>query len=496
MSARRFLHVLILLSSAPAFAQCTLSRVDLLWPLDGCTVIVGSGFEDIPFVPVALPDCELDTLRVAFHCDGIALGAVTVSPYTLAASRLADFGVGPHSLLAAASPLAAPDLYSPINQFSILQADTASDFDLNGYPDYPFTALPGDGYHWLSEVPVPGVIGHRRVGLLRWRGLEPLPIAPPPLAISLADSLGFGRVVTVLAPRGLLLPGEIGILLVTTADDLDTLLGPDQAALLAARPIGFVFGAQYVHISIIVSTDGGLTFSPIPAPRLVANPLFLCIQGFSIAPPATARFFSHPTAVTVGGAGLSVLAEPGLWSPSNAFDTLRTSTSVSATLTGLSVFGLFTGGAAEGEGEGEGEIEPGPQGPEPWPWLIGGAAAAVGALAIGQSGGDDGGSCFIATAAYGTPMAGSVGVLRRFRDAYLLESAPGTAFVDLYYRFSPPLADEVAARPAVAAAVRVALWPVVWLAGMALAEPAAFSAFLLFCLACGLLKIGGRWAAR
>ena len=51
------------------------------------------------------------------------------------------------------------------------------------------------------------------------------------------------------------------------------------------------------------------------------------------------------------------------------------------------------------------------------------------------------GDCFIATAAYGTPAAGEIDVLRRFRDDFLLHNAPGKAFVVCYYVFSPPVAD-------------------------------------------------------
>lgn len=75
--------------------------------------------------------------------------------------------------------------------------------------------------------------------------------------------------------------------------------------------------------------------------------------------------------------------------------------------------------------------------------------------------GSSGGGCFIATAAYGTPMAQQLDGLRALRDHSLLNSALGAAFVDTYYRLSPPAAAWLAERPAMRAATRVVLMPLV-----------------------------------
>jgi hypothetical protein len=78
-----------------------------------------------------------------------------------------------------------------------------------------------------------------------------------------------------------------------------------------------------------------------------------------------------------------------------------------------------------------------------------------------------GSGCFIATAAYGTPMAEEIQILRQFRDEYLFTNPLGQALVDLYYRVSPPIAEFITEHPSLKAIVRVGLVPAVAISAIA-----------------------------
>ncbi len=72
--------------------------------------------------------------------------------------------------------------------------------------------------------------------------------------------------------------------------------------------------------------------------------------------------------------------------------------------------------------------------------------------------------CFVATAAYGSPLEGRVRALRRFRDRHLRASAPGRALVSIYEAIGPSLADAIRDDDASRAFVRGLLEPIVDLA--------------------------------
>ena len=65
--------------------------------------------------------------------------------------------------------------------------------------------------------------------------------------------------------------------------------------------------------------------------------------------------------------------------------------------------------------------------------------------------------CFIATAAYGTPLHEDINVLRDFRDEYLMTNPLGRAFVEIYYATSPPIADVIRENEGLRTAVREGL---------------------------------------
>ena len=90
-------------------------------------------------------------------------------------------------------------------------------------------------------------------------------------------------------------------------------------------------------------------------------------------------------------------------------------------------------------------------------------------------------SCFIATAAYGSPRQPYVKILRDFRDRFLLTNSFGKAFVQFYYKYSPPMADFIAGHTYLRAIVRVSLLPVVGASWIALQHgPEATMVFMLF----------------
>ena len=78
---------------------------------------------------------------------------------------------------------------------------------------------------------------------------------------------------------------------------------------------------------------------------------------------------------------------------------------------------------------------------------------------------EEGGGCLIATATYGSEMSSEVQQLRELRDNQLLNTESGSAFMgtfnDIYYSFSPIIADYERENPYFKEAVKLAITPMI-----------------------------------
>jgi hypothetical protein len=77
----------------------------------------------------------------------------------------------------------------------------------------------------------------------------------------------------------------------------------------------------------------------------------------------------------------------------------------------------------------------------------------------------NGGGCLIATAAYGSEMSPQVQLLREIRDNQLMNTESGSAFMstfnNVYYSFSPAIADMEREHPMFKEAVKLGLTPMI-----------------------------------
>ncbi|MCC7201515.1 MAG: hypothetical protein IT393_02470 [Nitrospirae bacterium] len=98
--------------------------------------------------------------------------------------------------------------------------------------------------------------------------------------------------------------------------------------------------------------------------------------------------------------------------------------------------------------------------------------------------------CFIATAAFGTSIHPYVGILRDFRDAYLLTNKPGRWFVSSYYQISPPIAEIISGNPALKVIVKILLIPAIIISWVMLKLSSGEMIIIAFLMIISGLKAG------
>jgi hypothetical protein len=72
-------------------------------------------------------------------------------------------------------------------------------------------------------------------------------------------------------------------------------------------------------------------------------------------------------------------------------------------------------------------------------------------------------SCFIATAAYGTPFAYDIDILRNWRDKFLEKNCIGKKFIHFYYKNSPPIACCIKNKKILKLMVKILLKPIIFI---------------------------------
>lgn len=117
----------------------------------------------------------------------------------------------------------------------------------------------------------------------------------------------------------------------------------------------------------------------------------------------------------------------------------------------------------------------------------------------GESKSEDNPRCFIATAAYGSPLHRNLKLFTWFREHVLLKHSWGKSFVHWYNIYGPPAAAVVANHPALALGARTVLWvPAigisVWL-GLANQDPVAIGSVMVVLAAAAYFLIKRRRTA-
>lgn len=438
--------------------SCRLTDIDLLSPAAGSKWYLSDASVGLEAALFATVDCAEDVYSVSFYVkpgNGAQqpLGTPDYEPPYEA--RLSSFFAPPIGQdivwTAEAKRVTEPEtLLRTSNTVSLVDAG-ASDVDADGLPDNPLSILNRSDNRWLSSLTLSGEDQRVLTWMRTIRGNDEADL-PDTATTELTSPENTGQKISVVFDRALMEGTQYGVLVVRFAPTLEALVGAEEAAQFSREPGGSLEGeGQYLAVSVLVSSNG-TTYDDISPTRLAIRPIRVTLSGLTLDATREYTLARHPADFMEADGKLKLLATSGAWQSTATQSTDIAAGTITASLNATGVYAPYY--LVDG-------------GENTCPFGFCASNSLIASLLAGLSllvlqfvpGGVGGGEspCFIATAAYGTPLAEDLDTLRDFRDDWLLASSAGTAFTDTYYRLSPPLAEQIAQSPALAALTRMAI---------------------------------------
>jgi len=322
---------------------CGLSDLSITQPRvldDMATVVVpeGSTARRVLFSSAvtqeSFQDCETGTVRVSYDVSGSVQTSQSAGDGYPVVYFLRE---GQHTIKVTAEVL---ESGATLEQSFTLDMPAAPDSDANGYVDQPFSALIADGDNWTNDPEFQGRDG--KITMSTWFG-PCTSSATEPLTVRVRNPENNMQLLTVSVDRALLDCDEQGILVVSLGSRLEHILGVDGVAAVPTVPAGFPSNGVFFDISIVTSSDGGATVTPISDDRLAEHPVRITLTGQTIADAATSGLFHYPTAASSNGDMFSITAGSGSWTATSAQDVTVSGTTITGEVTSLSLFASNAG---------------------------------------------------------------------------------------------------------------------------------------------------------
>lgn len=313
---------------------CDIASVTVTSPLEGQSFLVQP--DDVREVPLSAEvsltgDCDDAVVVVTYHIgDEDVVSADAENNF--AASILLPAGAYTVTATAEIVDTAVSVLSDPVDFIVRLGVDA----DADGFLDYPFEDLPMDGDSWVSTVQIGDC--PRTVVMTTWFGGVD---GPDPIQVVIPRADLPEQVLNVSVPRAILAPGEQAVLIVVFACDLPSLLGAEEAALLADDPGLLVNGAAPFEVSIIVTSDGGASFDEIDNALLDAMPISLSLNGLAFNRSLSSSFYAHQSFIDSSEATSGIklyVDDEGDWSKDAIQNKSTFGNTLAAETTSLSVF--------------------------------------------------------------------------------------------------------------------------------------------------------------